>query len=144
MPLIKPPQIADRPAVRNDGLGAELELLRKAGIIKSADTVEGMFIETMHEVGLGPKPVLSRLAQIMDGGDSDTVKLGAVKLAIQLHMHPALNPSKAATDKAAPIIQFQINTPEGAQTQINLSSVLRPAGPGGQVIDVTPQNSNDW
>lgn len=106
----------------------EVELLKKSGIIKSGDGLEGHTIELMSQVGLGLSSVLTRLAMIMEGGETDAVKLGAIKMALGLHMHPAFVPKKTADEKITPSIVFQINNPAGAQTNVNMMNVLAPNG----------------
>jgi hypothetical protein len=105
----------------------EIELLKKSGVIKDSQGIEGHFIKLMDEVGLDPRSVLARVAIIMDSGESDGVKLAAAKMALQLHMHPAMV-ARAKDEKAnAPAITFVINSP-----QVNMQNVLVPGGSANQ------------
>lgn len=110
----------------------EVDLLKKSGIIKTTDGIEGHFLELMREVGLDSKSILARIGMIMDSGESDAVKLQAAKLALALHMHPGIVPKKTSEEKVNPSINFVIQTAPGAQTQVNLGNVLVP---GGQKAD---------
>lgn len=147
MPLIQTNGILG-PTVSKTGHSAEIELLRKAGIIKAGETIEAHFIEEMQRVGLSVPSVLSSLATLMTGADSDSVKLGAVKQAIQLYMHPAVVNKKDQMDKVMPQITFNIGVPEGAKTQVAMSDILTPRPDKVSetpVIDVeAKQNSGSW
>ena len=117
------------PRSRRIGEGSpEIELLKKSGIIKTSDGIEGHFIDLMNQVGLSPTSVLTRLAMIVEGGETDGVKLGAIKLALSLHMHPAFVPKNKDEAKVNPTIVFNIATPPGAKTQVDMDSVLIPGG----------------
>ena len=63
MPLIDPSRNAV--AVPGGSLNPEIELLKKSGIIKTADGIEGHFIQQMSEVGLDSRSILSRIAMII-------------------------------------------------------------------------------
>jgi hypothetical protein len=132
MSLLKPQganaDFGSTPDVVRDFHSPEVELLKKSGIIKSGDGIEGHFVDMMGQVGLGPLQILTRLAMIMEGGESDGVKLGAIKLALGLHMHPAFVPKKTAEEKQNPAIVFNISAPENSKTQINMANVLVPGG----------------
>lgn len=104
----------------------ETELLKRSGIIKTRDGIEGHFLEQMAEVGLDSRSVLTRVAMIMDGGESDGVKLAAARLALTLHMHPALVPRGNKDTNQAPNITFVVNTPEGSKTPLNMQAVITP------------------
>jgi hypothetical protein len=106
----------------------EVELLQKSGILKVTDGLEAHTVETMGQVGLGLSSVLTRLAMIMEGGETDAVKLGAIKIALGLHMHPAFVAKKTSEEKTQPTIIFNVSSPAGAQTQVNMLNVLAPAG----------------
>lgn len=141
MPLINP-SLANRVA---PSVTPEVELLRRAGILKPEDSLESSMITQMQEVGLSTKNVLSQLAILMTGAETDSVKLAAIREALKLYMHPAFVQNRNKEDRVPAVIQFQINTPAGAQTQINLGSILRPAADHtSPVVDVTPQNSESW
>lgn len=131
MSLLRP-AISDAEAqtdARQRAFGSpEVELLKKSGIIKSGDGLEGHTVEVMGQVGLGLSSVLTRLAMIMEGGETDAVKLGAIKIALGLHMHPAFVPKKTSDEKQQPTIIFQIASPAGAKTEVNMLNVLAPNG----------------
>lgn len=156
MPLIESRiNTTSLPPVR-DARSPEIELLRRAGIIKSGDTIESNFIEEMQLVGLDKGSVLTQLANIMKCGETDSVKLAAVNTALKLYMHPALVVPKGALDKISPVINFQINVPAGGKTQVDMSGILNPAGAkrddpsvlreAGNIIDVQTevQTSESW
>jgi len=135
MPVISArPTSSELPHV-SDPRSPEIDLLRKAGIIKAGPTIEASFIEEMQLVGLSKGEVLSQLALIMKGGETDSVKLGAIQTALKLYMHPAMVQPKGVLDKVAPVINFQINVPSGGKTQVNMDGILTPAA--RPAIDVT-------
>lgn len=125
MPLISPAR--NNSSVPGGSLNPEIELLKKSGIIKTGDGIEGHFLSEMSEVGLDSRSILSRIATIMDSGESDGVKLSAAKLALMLHMHPALVPKVGKEQSQAPTITFVVNTPVNANTPLNLAAILTPA-----------------
>lgn len=136
MSLLRP-QVESDPhfeARQRELCSPEVELLKKSGIIKNTDGLEAHAIDVMSQVGLGLDSVLTRLAMIMEGGETDAVKLGAIKMALGLHMHPAFVPKKTAEEKITPTIIFNIASPEGAKTQVNMMNVLAPNG----------QNMESW
>jgi len=122
------------PKKRGDEYSKEVELLKKSGIIKTADGIEGHFLGIMDSVGLDARSVLARIAIIMDSGETDSVKLTAAKIALQLHMHPAMVAQSKSETKTAPNITFLINSP-----QVNMQNVLVP---GAGSIDVDSLGSN--
>lgn len=126
MPLLSPANEPGSPNVingRGSNYSPEVELLRKSGIIKTGDGIEGHFIDIMNEVGLSPTNILTRIGMIMDSGESDGVKLAAAKMALQLHMHPAIVPTKIKEEQQRPNITFVIQSP-----QVNMQNVLSPSG----------------
>lgn len=127
---------------------AEVELLRKAGIIKTGPTLEAHMIETMQDVGLGTRNVLSQLALLMNGAESDATKLAAVGMALKLYMHPAMTPQASkAQDKVMPQISFTISVPANSQTQVDMDSILKPnaAKPPVDVeFEPSEQNIKSW
>lgn len=116
---------AVRPAINGNlpraGFSPEIELLKKSGIVKTTDGIEGHFLDIMSEVGLDARSILSRLAVIMDSGESDGAKLGAIKLATMLHMHPAVVVARNKEERSTPSITFVVQSP-----QVNMQNVLAP------------------
>jgi hypothetical protein len=145
MGLIKPvpEDFGETPLAKSSAnLRPEIELLRKSGVIKRGDGIEGHFVEVMAEVGLDPRSILSRIAVVMDSGESDGVKLQAARLAASFYMHPALVPQVSKTDKTTPQITFVVQSP-----QVSMNAVLGvPQGPqnSDEVVEVTSQNMESW
>lgn len=106
----------------------EVQLLKNSGIIKNIDGLEANTVDLMGQVGLGMSTVLTRIAMILESGETDSVKLAAAKLALSLHMHPAFVPKKTSEEKSNPAIIFNISTPAGAKTEVNMANVLVPGG----------------
>jgi hypothetical protein len=117
----------------------ELDILRSSGVIKTTEGIEGHFLELMQGCGLDAASILSRVAIIMDSGETDSAKLAAAKLALSLYMHPALVAPKTAARVEQPTIQFVFQTAPGQTSpQINLSQILIPA------LQNTSDTENLW
>jgi len=151
MALIKPSlhETFGETPLAPESLRPEIELLRKSGVIKRPDGLEAHFVDTMMDVGLDPRSILSRIAAIMDSGESDGVRLSAAKLAAQFYMHPALVPQTAKSDRATPQITFMITTGakgtegSGETTVIDMKNVLMPqVVPEEEVLEASEVETN--
>jgi len=106
----------------------EIDILKSSGVIKSSEGIEGHFLEIMQGCGLDAASILSRVAIIMDSGETDSTKLAAAKLALSLYMHPALTPPKTVAKSEQPTIQFVFQTAPGQiSPQVNLQQILIPS-----------------
>lgn len=102
----------------------ELAILDSRGLLgqtKNSNNVERHFAKIMAEVGLEPRSIMVTLSQIMMSGESDGIKLAAVKFATQLWMHPAVVNNKTSEADTRPQINFVV---EGSNVQIN--NILTP------------------
>lgn len=126
MPLIDPVRNAMNALGGGTTYAPETELLKRSGIIKTADGIEGHFLGVMNEVGLDSRTILSKIAMLMDNGESDGIKLSAAKLGLQLHMHPALVARTHKDTNNSPNITFIVNTPENSKTPLNMNAVITP------------------
>lgn len=126
MPLIKPDasgiesldQSSLLPSVSFEN---EMEVLSKSGIIKEPGTISGYFARQMALVGLDPRSLMSKLALLAESAEQDSVKLSAVKTALQLYEHPALVPRQPNASKQEGGITFIIQSPN-----VNMQNVLSP------------------
>ena len=107
--------------VSTKGYETELAILDRKGIVKTGKGIEHKFAEIMQDIGLDPRSTMAQLAFLMNSGESDAIKLAAVKFVTQLWMHPAVVQNRSADNDTRPQITFVV---EGSNVQIN--NVLTP------------------
>lgn len=132
MPLLRPSFSAEVESLPSQEFARELAVLQKSGFFKE-NSIEELFARDLNTVGLDRRSILSKLAALTEGADSDSVRLAAIKTVMQLWMHPGIVTRKESSSQNGNNVTFVINSPN-----VNMQNVLTPGG-----MNSNNDNSNE-